>query len=498
MKNKKRMLIALAMVFMIIFNTVPVFANNDITVCIDGQNLWFDVPPQIIDGRTMVPMRKIFEALGATVTWDDSTKTATGAKGDTIVNVSIDSKILFKNGVPKTLDVAPALIDSRTLVPARAIAESFDCEVNWIAETRTVYISTSAPKTPMTASEISEELSDSVFYIEVYDKQVNPLGSGSGFFITNDGVAVTNYHVIDGSYYASITTVDGSSYLVSEVLAYDEELDVAILRIDKTSLDGIAVPSFPVVTLADSDNIKAGQNVFTIGSPQGLQNTISSGIISNVKQIVGGQEFIQITAPISHGSSGGALINEYGEVLGITSAGITEAENIGFAIPINVIKSVDLTAEGVPYSDFISSNSEFILEIYPETIEIEVGEKAEIYVYAEGSTDDWSIYWDTEQESLIKCEWGDWLEENSSICPLTITGLKKGVAVVTIYSDVDFKGKDVVVYVNEPKIANYPGTSIPDYTSVTGMSLVDYAANEQYKYYKYNLYHHQHKFYQQL
>ena len=85
-------------------------------------------------------MRKIFESLGATVTWDNDTKTVTGKKGDITVNLTIDSKTMFKNGNPKLLDVAPTLVESRTLVPVRAIAESFDCEVTWDSNTQSVYI----------------------------------------------------------------------------------------------------------------------------------------------------------------------------------------------------------------------------------------------------------------------------------------------------------------------------------------------------------------------
>lgn len=485
MKNNKKAIIALAMICMLMISMITVSANESITVCLDGEILSFDVQPQVVDGRTMVPMRKIFESLGAVVTWDGSSQTVTGKKGDTIVNVSVNSKVLFKNGVPKTLDVAPMIVEGRTLVPTRAIAESFDCSVEWIAETQTVKISTNgisgSEKIKLSASEIADRVSPSVFYIEVYDENAYPVATGSGFFISADGVAVTNYHVIEGTASAQITTINGSKFNVSSIIAYDEELDVAIIRVDKTSINGVTVSDFSNVTMANSDDIKAGQVVYALGSPVGLQNTISDGIISNTNQLIGEESFIQITAPISHGSSGGALVNEYGEILGITSAGIDEAQNIGFAIPINVIKIFDLNSDGISYKDFYSNNNVFTLLVEPEVIELEVGESKEIFVYAEGKDDDWSIYWHTEQDYLVNCQWGDWLESYDMICPLTITGLREGVATITIYSDVDFQGKDITVYIKKPSIEVYPSSSVivPTYTAITGVQAINYKQGEK-------------------
>ncbi len=492
MKKITRIGSVILIAIMLLMTCIPVSADSEIGVYLNGTKLEFDVPPQIIDGRTMVPMRKIFESLGAVVTWDGSTQTATGQKGGTIVNISINSKTLFKNGVPKALDVPPVLIEGRTLVPVRAIAESFDCQVDWIAETRTVKISTvgntTTDKTKLTASQISEKSAPSVFYIEVYDSQSKVLGSGSGFFISSSGVAVTNYHVIEDTAAAQITTTNGRKYNVSDVIACDENLDVAIIRVEKKSTTGETVSGFPTLTMANSDDIITGQTVYAIGSPVGLQNTISNGIISNVKQVVGDETFIQITAPISHGSSGGALVNEYGEVIGITSAGIDEAQNIGFAIPINIIKSFDTNAKGVPYREFASSSSSFVLEVSSEYIDIEVGETFELLVYAEGKGDDWSIYWDTEDDNLISCEWGDWLEDYENICPLYITGSKAGVATVVIYSDVDFKGINVTINVKNSSVPVYPSSSVrvPTYTYVTGVQQADFERYENNDMYAYN------------
>lgn len=130
------------MTVMIFSSFTVVHCEDEIKVLLDGAQLEFDVPPQIIDGRTLVPMRAIFEALGAQVTWDGDTQTVTAEKDSTVVEMAIGSAVMSVNSEEITLDVPPQIIDGRTLVPARAVAESFDAYVEWDSETQTVIIST--------------------------------------------------------------------------------------------------------------------------------------------------------------------------------------------------------------------------------------------------------------------------------------------------------------------------------------------------------------------
>lgn len=116
-------------------------AADDITVILDGSELSFDVPPQIIDGRTMVPIRAIFEALGAEVLWDDATKTVTATIDDYVVKCQINSKIMDVCGEKTEMDVSPVIVDGRTLMPARFAAEAFGCSVSWYETARTAAIS---------------------------------------------------------------------------------------------------------------------------------------------------------------------------------------------------------------------------------------------------------------------------------------------------------------------------------------------------------------------
>lgn len=147
---KKRITaIVLAMVLMVsLLPGLGVSAEQEVKVVLFSQMLTFDVPPQLINGRTMVPLRVIFEALGATVNWDDPTQTVTSTRENTTVSLTIGVPSITVNGSVIALDTAPCVIDGRTLVPARAVSEAFGLSVAWDDASWTVYIT--EPETPFT------------------------------------------------------------------------------------------------------------------------------------------------------------------------------------------------------------------------------------------------------------------------------------------------------------------------------------------------------------
>ncbi len=144
MKTKiQAFLVSILLILSTSFGSIA-FASDFITVKLNGQALSFDVPPQIINGRTMVPMRSIFEALGATVAWDENTQTITSVKGSTTIKLAIGSPYLLMNQSDlRELDAAPCVIADRTLVPVRAVSEAFQLNVDWEEATKTV--STTSP-----------------------------------------------------------------------------------------------------------------------------------------------------------------------------------------------------------------------------------------------------------------------------------------------------------------------------------------------------------------
>lgn len=119
-------------------------SNETISVLVDTVKVNFDVEPQIIDGRTMVPVRAIFDSLGAVVKWDGNNQMVTAKKGNTTIELQIGNSVMKKNNQTIVLDVPPQVIDGRTLIPARAVAESFSCLVDYVPETRTVVVTPSS------------------------------------------------------------------------------------------------------------------------------------------------------------------------------------------------------------------------------------------------------------------------------------------------------------------------------------------------------------------
>ena len=189
-------------------------------------------------------------------------------------------------------------------------------------------------KSELSAEEIYAKCAPAVFYIEIYDERDRAIASGSGFFINDRGMAVTNYHVIEDAYSALMQMSDTKEiYRISGVYDYSKENDWAIIQIDCSGNSYLEI--------GDASTANGGAKVYAIGSPLGLQNTISEGIVSNPARIDGNVTYIQTTAAISSGSSGGALLNKMGEVIGITSAGYTKGQNLNLALPISYIENAD-------------------------------------------------------------------------------------------------------------------------------------------------------------
>ena len=167
---------------------------------------------------------------------------------------------------------------------------------------------------------------------------------GTGFLIKPNGVFVTNFHVVKGANAVSIKLSDKREFPITGVVAVNPDLDLAILKIEADTL--------PVVTLGDSDTVKVGDRILAIGSPMGLESTLSDGLVSAIREgdSPGEGKIFQITAPVSPGSSGGVLLNMKGEVIGVTSAQLTEGQNLNFAIPINYAKQLIRDGRIEPFS----------------------------------------------------------------------------------------------------------------------------------------------------
>ncbi len=173
-----------------------------------------------------------------------------------------------------------------------------------------------------TSSDLFAYVEKSVAEILTYDKSGAEYALGSGFVYSVDGKIITNYHVIEDAYSAQVT-IDGKSYPVEKLLSYDKTIDVAVLQINANNL--------PTIPVCDAE-LKTGGTVYAIGSSQGLTATISDGIISHAAREMDGVIYVQHNAAISSGNSGGPLVNEYGEIIGINTFTIRDSQNLNFAI----------------------------------------------------------------------------------------------------------------------------------------------------------------------
>ena len=168
-----------------------------------------------------------------------------------------------------------------------------------------------------------------------------PSGLGSGFFINADGYLITNFHVIEGETELTVEVyrqVDGQldreTYKKVRIVAINKFQDLALLKIEDKD-----APRFKFLTLGNSDALSVGDPVFAIGSPLGLERTVTEGILSTKTRELEGELYLQTTAQINPGNSGGPLFDMAGEVIGVTNMKIMFGEGLGFAIPVELVKN---------------------------------------------------------------------------------------------------------------------------------------------------------------
>jgi serine protease Do len=193
--------------------------------------------------------------------------------------------------------------------------------------------------------ELAERTKPSVVLITVYDSAGRKLGTGTGFFVAADGRIVTNVHVIEDAGRATATVSDGRVLELAGVLAKDADADVAVLQASGTG-------SYPALALGDTRGLVAGQEVVVIGSPMGLAGTLSTGIIAAIREKgpldddhpsagpSGDSWGIQITAPISPGSSGSPILTRDGRVVAVAVGTRVGGENLNFGVPVEKVRAL--------------------------------------------------------------------------------------------------------------------------------------------------------------
>lgn len=182
--------------------------------------------------------------------------------------------------------------------------------------------------------DIVDELGESVVQVRT------PSGLGSGFILNEEGFLMTNFHVIEGENQISVEVyhqkngeLERKTYKDVRIVAMNKFADLALLRIEDKG-----APKFKSVSLGSTEPLTVGDRVFAIGSPLGLERTVTEGIVSTKTRQIGGDLYLQTTTQINPGNSGGPLFNLAGQVIGITNMKITAGEGLGFAIPVEAVK----------------------------------------------------------------------------------------------------------------------------------------------------------------
>ena len=204
-----------------------------------------------------------------------------------------------------------------------------------------------------TAPQIAEKALAATVYLEMQDSKGVPLGFGSGFFV-GDNLIATNYHVIEGAARGTAKLVGQfSTYTIEGVTATDKTNDLALLKVTMSGINPLP--------LGNSSDVKIGETVYVAGNPRGLEGTFSNGIISSRRDPYA-KERLQMTAPISPGSSGGPVLNSKGEVIGISFMTLVGGQNLNFAIPSRYL--TELLTESKPAKPLADGNRSISAETY--------------------------------------------------------------------------------------------------------------------------------------
>ncbi|UCD88701.1 MAG: serine protease [Desulfobacterales bacterium] len=173
--------------------------------------------------------------------------------------------------------------------------------------------------------QVTSNVQHAVVKITTYDVEMEQIGIGSGFFIDEDGVLITNYHVLNGAYTAYAKTYDGREYQIQRVLAYNKTADLIKVKVK------IPEKSFHKVEVT-RDIPRIAERILVVGSPLGLDQTVSEGIVSAVREFPNIGKIFQMSAPASRGSSGSPVINMDGKVIGVVSFIVEPGQNLNFAV----------------------------------------------------------------------------------------------------------------------------------------------------------------------
>jgi tetratricopeptide (TPR) repeat protein len=199
-------------------------------------------------------------------------------------------------------------------------------------------------------TKLVDKIRPAVATIVVYNANRQVSGIGSGFFIDKSGHLITNYHVLAGSYAADVRTFDGKTYPIKLVVADDQSVDLVKVLVD--------IPRKRIKSIKLSKNLPAiAEQILVVGSPMGLEHTVSEGIVSSIREIPSVGKFFQMSAPISPGSSGSPVINLKGQVIGVATFQLVRGQNLNFAVAGESVLKLKATGPALAMSRWTFNNS---------------------------------------------------------------------------------------------------------------------------------------------
>ena len=273
-----------------------------------------------------------------------------------VVDVGYTVLVIPKKQVVKIVKSDAAVPISKSKRGSKATAPAPAPE---ITEAKTGFYSSSNKLAPVrTVLELVNQLGEAVVQVRT------PSGLGSGFFLNPDGYLITNFHVVEGETQISVDVyhqkdgqLDRRTYRQIRIVALHKFGDLALLKVEDRD-----APRFKSVPLGSADALSVGERVFAIGSPLGLERTVTEGILSTKTREMGGQLYLQTTTQINPGNSGGPLFDLGGEVIGVTNMKVTAGEGLGFAIPVEYVKLFLDHRDAFAYSSENSANGYRYLE----------------------------------------------------------------------------------------------------------------------------------------
>ena len=304
--------------------------------------------------------------------------------------------------------------------------------------------------------EIYEEAKRFTCEIRTYDQNGIAMTVGTGFFISADGVAATDFHVINGAESAVVITSDGRKFGVTKVLGYDAKKDLALLATEAENM--------PYATI--SDNVKTGDDIFVLGSPKGYTGTFSRGTVSAAERVIteldNGIKYIQITAPVSSGNSGGPVLDNKGNVVGIVSMSHNDAQNLNFAVPAEEIGKIDISTP-VTMSGLSGSTDTFSGEITLSSKGLTIRKGGTAFIYAIASaSEEYALECTSDNDSVTVFTGRNY----GNITVIYISAKENCSAGITVkFKDRNTKAATLSVTVDDSAPESYCGlpVSIPDF-----------------------------------